>query len=258
MSIISTDDKLDILSVLKNFKTIALEEMDSVKLMDRTDKKFVFNRSLLPNILHQIETHYSVLEINNIILNRYETLYFDSPDFFLYNEHHRGKSSRYKVRSRKYVDSNLYFFEVKFKTNKGRTIKNRIKLKNIDTQLNDESLRFLQSVSPLNASNLQAKLWSNCTRITLVNIQSKERLTLDIDLQFKNETQEINLSNIVIAEVKQEKAFASTFVDLMRKEKIKEGSISKYCMAVASLFNDVKKNNFKQKLNTLNKINHDF
>jgi VTC domain len=249
--------KENIAAILGNYKTISLEEMDGVKLMDRTDKKFVFNRGRLDSLLTELQHDYLLLQINGVVFNRYETLYFDTHEFNLYHEHHRGKSSRYKVRARKYVDSNLNYFEVKFKNNKGRTIKNRIKLKEIENEIGAESSSFLKSVSPLNANNLHAKLWSNCTRITLVNKESKERLTIDIDLHFKNEKEEINLPNIVIAEVKQEKSSGSAFVDLMKKERIKEGSISKYCIAVVSLFNEVKKNNFKQKLITLNKINHD-
>jgi hypothetical protein len=251
-------NKENIAAVLSSYKTISLEEMDGVKLMDRTDKKFVFNRGRLDSLLTELQDDYLLLQINGVVFNRYETLYFDTNEFNLYHEHHRGKSSRYKVRARKYVDSNLHFFEVKFKNNKGRTIKNRIKLKEIENEIGAESSSFLKSISPLNANTLHPKLWSNCTRITLVNKKSKERLTIDIDLQFKNDKEEINLQNLVIAEVKQEKASGSTFVDLMKKERIKEGSISKYCIAVVSLFDEVKKNNFKQKLNTLNKINHDF
>ena len=50
-----------------------------------------------------------------------------SADFDLYHRHHIGRSNRFKVRSRRYVESDLCFFEVKYRNNKGRTIKNRIR-----------------------------------------------------------------------------------------------------------------------------------
>jgi len=112
--------------ILANFDPIMLEEMDSVKLMDRTDTKFVFSFDQLPGILEAIRPYYRALEISGTRVSKYETLYYDTDDFNLYQRHHCGKMNRYKIRSRKYVESDLHFFEVKYKNNKGRTINNRI------------------------------------------------------------------------------------------------------------------------------------
>jgi hypothetical protein len=242
-------------NILSTIEPITLNEMESVALMNRTDTKFIFRADLLPNYLKIINSDYRILDINGIRSSRYQTLYFDTPDFKMYMEHHRGKAGRYKVRHRIYSDSNLHFFEIKFKNNKGRTIKNRIKRKELKEIIDGKAKDLLLEYSNLVAESLVPKLWSNCSRITLVNKTSKERLTLDMDLQFKNDTTEKNLSNIVIAEVKQEKRSPSPFIKLMETQKIREGSISKYCFGVISLYNHLKKNNFKQKFLTINKIN---
>ncbi|MGQ0827239.1 MAG: polyphosphate polymerase domain-containing protein [Bacteroidota bacterium] len=230
--------------------------MESVALMNRTDTKFIFRADQLPAFLTIVMPEYRILNINNVRASRYETLYFDTPDFKLYKEHHRGRASRYKVRHRIYVDSNLHYFEIKFKNNKGRTIKNRIKRKELQKTIDGKSEELLKEYSNLAAQHLFPKLWSNCSRITLVNKQSKERLTLDIHLQFKNDLIEKNLSNIVIAEVKQEKYSPSPFIKLMKHFNIRTGSVSKYCLGAACLYDHVKKNNFKQKLLAINKINN--
>lgn len=83
-----------------------------------------------------------------------------------------------------------------------------------------------------------------------------ERLTLDINLQFKNDFYEKKLSNVVIAEVKQEKLSPSPFIKLMKKSGVRPGSISKYCFGVVFLYEQIKKNNFKPNLNIINKINN--
>ena len=44
--------------------------------------------------------------------------------------HQNKKLNRYKIRQREYLISDISFFEIKFKSNKGRTIKKRIKTKN--------------------------------------------------------------------------------------------------------------------------------
>src|SRR4051812_12077582 len=116
----------EVLHILREFSPITLEEMDEVKLQDRTDTKFVFAAKLLPSILEKLSKDCKVLEVNGIRLSRYETLYYDTDDFLLYNMHQNRRANRYKIRTRKYVESDLNFFEIKFKNNKGRTIKERV------------------------------------------------------------------------------------------------------------------------------------
>lgn len=241
-------------SILSSFEPITLSEMDSIALMNRTDTKFIFRYDRLEKMLAQISRYYRILDMNGVRTSRYETLYYDTPDFKMYLDHHRKKPQRYKIRHRIYVDSALHFFEIKYKNNKGRTIKSRVKKTEADFSINGNAEQLLREKTNFSAVNLYPKLWSNCSRITLANKFSKERLTLDLWLQFKNETLEKKFPDIVIAEVKQEKLSPSPFIDLMRKEKVRRGSFSKYCFGVVFLYNQVKKNNFKPKLLYLNKI----
>jgi len=241
-------------SILSNFSPITLKEMDNVKLMDRTDTKFVFTYQQLPTFLEQLKNDYRILEVECNRISRYESLYFDTKNFDLYHNHHRGKPGRFKIRFRKYVESNLHFFEVKFKNNKGRTIKNRVKQKQIEDSIKDDAKILLNDNTPLESSNLEAKIWVNYSRITFVNKYSPERVTIDIDLTFKNNEQNKTIDNLVIAEVKQDKAFTSAFIKLMKKHHLQEGSISKYCYGIISLFGKIKHNNFKPNLILIKKI----
>lgn len=238
---------------LEEFNPITLKEMDNVKLMDRTDTKYVFRLENLVAFLEEIKEDYRILEVNGHRISRYESLYFDTKNFDLYLSHHRGRPNRYKIRCRKYVESELHFFEVKFKNNKGRTIKNRVKQPQINTLIKDSAEILLLEKTPLNSCDLEAKLWVNYSRITLVNKNSPERVTIDINLNFKNDSNDKTIHNLVIAEVKQDKLVSSSFIKLMKKYHIREGSISKYCFGVLSLFT-IKHNNFKPNLNLLKKI----
>jgi hypothetical protein len=241
--------------ILKDFSPITLKEMDSVKLQDRIDTKFMFHEMQLPGILEKMKNEYFVLDVNGIRGNNYETLYFDTNDFRLYLNHHNGKVNRYKFRARKYVESNLHFFEVKFKSNKGRTIKERIKRPEIIKEIKDSSHDLVKDISNVDPDTLEAKLWVNYRRMTFVSKTSQERLTIDTNLTFIDNHQKVEMSNLVIAEVKQgsarEKSF---FVALMRENKIREKSISKYCLGVISLNKKIKKNNFKPTLIYLQKL----
>jgi hypothetical protein len=83
-----------------------------------------------------------------------------------------------------------------------------------------------------------------------------ERLTIDMDLHYRFGEKTAEFPNIVIAEVKQDRSQKSMFISLMMKNHIQQVSISKYCLGIATLVDQVKKNNFKVRLNYINKINH--
>lgn len=239
---------------LNQFDPITLEEMDGVKLMDRTDTKFTFNINELPSILEEAKNYYKILSVEGNRISRYKTLYFDTQDFDLYNEHHSGKLNRYKIRHRTYVESNIGFLEVKFKNNKGRTLKTRIKEIEVPELNTGKAFEFLKKSLPFDPMILLPKIWINYSRITFVNKTSAERLTLDLNLEFEKNGKKKNLDQLVIAEVKQDSKVASPFITIMRNKHIRQGSISKYCFGIASSYSEVKKNNFKQKLSNVKKI----
>ncbi len=225
--------------------------MDGVKLMNRTDTKFTFNLIQFENILEDISKNYRVLEIEGKRISGYKTLYYDTAKLNLYTKHHNGELNRYKIRHRTYVESKLGFLEVKFKNNKGRTVKNRIKKSEVPMNWEGESETFLNTLLPFEPQTLLPVLWVNYSRLTLVNMADAERLTIDLNLEFVNGKITKKLSNLVIAEVKQEKRKSSPFIKVMKKYHIREGSISKYCLGIALTCDTVKKNNFKEKLHTI-------
>lgn len=232
--------------LLNDFEPITLEEMDRVKLMDRVDMKFIFNEKDLPEILREVKNEYRALEVSGTRLSRYETLYYDTPDYDLYNKHHSGRLNRYKIRLRRYVESDLNFFEIKHKNMKARTIKTRIKKSAVDPEINGKYEEFLNSSANMKSDELIPKLWVNYTRITLVNKHEEERLTIDLDLEVKSEDgRSRKFDGLVIIEAKQSKPHKTAFVSQLRKRHIREGGMSKYCLAVFTLADNVKKNSFK-------------
>ena len=244
-------------NILSSFEPISLNQMDEVKLMNRKDTKFVFEYSLLNKVMEQIKAHYYVLDIDGIRLNAYRCLYFDTEDFKFYFEHHNGKKNRNKVRYREYIDSGLCFLEIKKKTNKGKTIKERIKVAKIPVRMTEEDNSFVQQIMGTD-DVLLPKHWNKFSRITLVNKHIKERLTIDLGITFEAEERQSQLDKIVIAEVKQEKVnYASTFMRVIKKHGVRPFRISKYCMATVSLFPLLKNNNFKPKFLKINKLKDD-
>lgn len=240
--------------ILTKIESIDLTQMEGVKLMDRTDTKFTFEFSKLSAVFNDIAPYYFVLDIESKRIFHYKTLYYDTEDLNLYTRHHNGHLNRYKIRHRTYLETNTAYLEVKFKSNKGRTVKERIKQASASSEWNTGEKKFLDSKLPFDPANLKPCLWVNYSRITLVNKKNAERVTIDLKLNFEHKQKQQYFNNLVIAEVKQEKKQESFFLETMKKLKIKEGSISKYCMGVVVMNHDVKRNNFKEKIQSLKHI----
>lgn len=242
--------------ILTGFTPISLEEMGRVKLMDRKDTKFVFMEDMLPLILQELQTEYSVLEINHKRAPRYQTDYYDTPEFYHFQQHHNKHLNRYKVRTRTYLDSNDSYFEIKFKNNHGRTIKERISIANGESGINERSRAFLHRKTLIEDSLLEHKLRVNYNRITLVHKQKAERVTIDFGLCYSNATDRRSYDRLIIAEVKQENKSRSPFSSLMRRNRIRRFSISKYCLGIITLYGHVRHNLLKPKLRYLNRLIH--
>lgn len=217
------------------------------------DSKYMFDLKRLPKLLTDCKEHYFVVSINGKRSSAYDTQYFDTEDYRLYNHHHSGKLNRYKIRQRTYIESDLSFLEVKFKDNKGRTTKDRVKLKTgtIDEKAKD----FLEKETPLKLAELQPSVKIFYNRITLVHKSLTERITIDVNLTVSKDGSSREFHNLIIAEVKQNKAASSEFTHMMRELRVKQGGMSKYCIGVSNLVEAVKKNNFKEKNNKINKLN---
>ena len=227
--------------------------MDSVKLLNRTDTKFVMTISQFEKLLPELRAHYKALEIKGKRSANYKTVYFDTPAYQYYLDHHNKRVNRYKVRMRSYVDSGLCFFEIKHKY-KGRTNKQRIRIDDFLLEFDHLTNKHLHSVIE-NAPELKPSIWNEFERITMVNNERKERLTFDIGLNFSWEGKKFGYDQIIIAEVKQEdNDRMAPCIQVFKANGIRQERISKYCIGMGILYPGLKSNNFKSKFLTLNKL----
>jgi hypothetical protein len=236
------------------FTPISLAEMDGVKLQDRTDTKYIFAGHELESVLHEMLISYRLLEVSGMRGTRYRSLYFDTPDLRHYQDHHNQRTFRSKVRFREYVGSGLAFFEVKRKTGTGRTDKARMQVNGIHAALSAEQQLFAQQATG-RTEDLRPTLWNHFTRYTFVHRDRPERLTMDVDLRFTIDGVERELGDIVVAELKQERADRSSpFAQIMRDRNIRPAGMSKYCIGMLLLKQPVKYNAFKEVLLKLDRL----
>jgi hypothetical protein len=238
---------------INSFDSLTLEELDKVKLLNRVDSKYVIHIKDFPMILGEIKSDYKVLEIESKRIHRYESLYFDTVDFDLYKYHHNDKQDRFKVRYRKYLDTSLCYFEIKYKEKGNRTNKIRAKRIDISTTLSEADIKMIEH-DLIKGEMLQEKVWVYFDRITIANNNFKERVTLDLNIRFDNKKIVKSFPELVVCEIKQEKSsYTSSVIKACTKRHYEQTGFSKYSTAIA-MMEAVKNNNFKPNFIKINKL----
>lgn len=238
---------------ISKFQAISLEQMDQVKLMNRTDRKYWFAREHLAQILVSVCQDYYILEVQGERNLPYATTYYDTACNQMYSNHHRGKRNRYKIRRRNYVSSQSSFLEVKFKSNKGRTIKVRRKSNYDNAGFDDKDREFITQKSPYSCDDLVKVLENGFNRLMLVSRAMNERCTIDSSLRFRSGGGEVHLDDLVIVEVKTDGRSHSAIIDALNQKRLRPSGFSKYCMGRSLTDNSLKQNNFKHKHRVIEK-----
>ncbi len=245
-------------TLITDFTTVTLKEMDAVKLMDRKDTKFVFTENELPLILERLKEQYHLLSMDHCVGIPYETVYYDTDDYLFFRHHHVKKLNRFKVRFRKYLNSGVVFFEVKHKTGNGMTKKQRMLKHDGALIMSDSIAEYFRLQTGMDASCLKPSLTIHFSRMTLVRFSPPERVTLDFNLSYQKNDERSDLQGIVIAEAKQERHAVSEFVNTMRTLHIRRGSISKYCLGLSMMVPGLKNHLFLRKIKRIKKLVYDY
>ena len=248
------DTRID--ELLTNLKPITLDEMKDIRLMNRTDTKFVTNKENLARLLELAQGKYYAQFNEGSKIANYMTTYWDTENHKFYLEHHNGRAPRQKVRVRTYMDSDITFLEIKTKNNHGRTKKKRVEVPSQQITGEGGNEEFLQERVHLGLSDIHPTVRNQFHRITLVNYEKTERLTIDYDVSFHNmETgRSADVGQLVIIELKRDGNVFSPVLDMLRQLRIKPSGFSKYCIGSVMTNDGLKQNNFRERMVTFSKL----
>lgn len=246
-------------AVLDTLSPIWLGEMDSIRLMNRIDTKFLTTERVLAGILEDAAARgYRALETEGTKISSYDSLYYDTPELQMFLDHHNRRLVRQKIRTRVYVGSGRTFLEIKRKNNHGRTKKKRTEICPEafgDFRLDPAATALLEQYSAIPAAAVSPALETVFRRITLVNAAMTERLTIDTALCFINHRtgREVSLQDAVIIELKQDGRAKSEMRDILLERRVKPVRVSKYCIGETLTDPDIKHNRFKPKIRLIEK-----
>lgn len=156
------------------------------ELQTRVDRKYLVRPEVFARLLDASGDGLRVLEIDGRRDFRYESVYFDTPDHASYRLAATGRRSKFKVRTRTYVDSGECMLEVKTEGGRGHTRKERMpyavahreRLDPTAAEFVAERVRL-----PGGVESLAPVLRTRYSRMTLVDPVSGTRVTCDARLE---------------------------------------------------------------------------
>lgn len=259
MAEFATYQSLNNLALWQEMGTITLEEMCSVKLMNRIDTKYVASEAMVMELLRQTAKYgYRAQVHGGVIAARYDTRYFDTESREMYVVHHNRQLTRQKIRTRHYEDGSATYLEVKNKNNRGRTKKKRIEIP-VDDLMdfvgNSEALSFIEPLARYNIKSLSPAIATRFVRITIVNPELTERITIDLNLEFTDLRSGATgkIDGMSIIEIKQDGNIRSKAKDILNTLRVKPMRISKYCLGTALTVEGIKRNRMIDKIRRIEK-----
>ncbi|MCD8032616.1 MAG: polyphosphate polymerase domain-containing protein [Bacteroides sp.] len=242
--------------ILSDYQSVTLREMQAVHLMNRIDTKYVVSVAQVYEFFRLARDRYRVQEIRQERMPHYHTLYWDTGNKAMFHAHQLGRRVREKIRMRTYVDTGISFLEVKNKTNKGRTDKKRMSVRRT-LGLSEEGVReFLDQYAWYRQEELSPHIENSFRRVTLVNQQMTERLTVDLGIGFHNVLtgNKISLDGLAVVEWKRDGLSPSPVREILRTLRIRPMGFSKYC--IGSVLTDpfLRHNRMKIRLRQLQRI----
>lgn len=230
---------------LQHFQPVTLEELNQkAAMLERSENKYIISVNQLHHLADELKKEFDILEIGEKRIFSYETIYFDDTKHICFVHHKQKKRQRFKVRTRKYIDSNVYFFEVKLKDTRGKTKKFRYKCTSehhgIMTQEAHSFLKdcFKKLYKRYHIPHLEPILSMSYSRMTLVAKKGQERMTIDFQLTFhKADSTAPHLTSpndFIIVETKSTngKGIADK---IFRSARIRSTSCSKFCVGTIAL-----------------------
>jgi hypothetical protein len=205
-------------------------------LLRRLDSKYMMPRERLAGLLRGLADRFVVLTAAGQPVARYVTVYFDTDQHTLLNDHLRGRRPRHKLRMRHYLDRELTTLEIKSRLPSGRTDKAQRAHLFGSNQLEGNALHWAGMTMGIRAP-LRAQAWSSCQRITLLHCRQPCRLTIDLNVALGSVAGARSLHQRVLIEFKRERSHAEPALSqALQAAGARRSSVSKY---VAAMLNGV-------------------
>jgi VTC domain len=155
------------------------------ELQTGVDRKYLLPAAVCTELIPRLARECAALEIDGHRAFRYSSTCFDTPDLLTFREYRQGRRRRFKIRTRAYLDSRVCMLELKLSGARGATDKRRMPYDIARrTEPTDEIGDFLEDgLLTAYRMNTPDALGSVATtgylRCTLVRLSAPGRVTFD-------------------------------------------------------------------------------
>ena len=239
-------------SAAHQLDAISLAEVLAVaELQSRVDRKYLVTPEQFHLLVRELRCDLRVLEIDGLRDFRYESVYFDTAGLAAYRHSATGRRSKFKVRTRTYLDSGECMLEVKTEGGRGETVKARMPYaiadrERLTVQAHDFVAQHLDGFA--DPADLSRVLRTCYSRMTLVDGAAGSRVTCDARLVCTTpDGAESVMDRYVLVEVKS-LGGATTVDRALWSIGERPVAISKYCVGLALVHPDLPANRWNRTL----------
>ncbi|GAA2179070.1 VTC domain-containing protein [Brooklawnia cerclae] len=243
---------------LARYGSVTLDEVvGGASLLTRVDRKYMMWRDEAERLLAGLPTGFRVLETDGQRLSTYESVYFDTPDLLSFRLAARSRPRRFKLRTRAYLDADAAYLEVKTRSTRRVTVKERM-CYGIDERHELTPLGRQYAVGTLAGAGvetarvgvLEPVVTTRYRRGTLLQPDGLSRATVDIDLSWQDaDAGTLTLGDVAIIETKSG-GHASALDRVLWAHGYRPESFSKYATGLAALHPGLPSNKWHRPLTT--------
>jgi hypothetical protein len=242
----------DLADLLGRFDPVGLDELTAAAdLQTRQDRKYLVPLAGLSSLVETLGPSTRILAIDELRRFRYRSTYFDTQRRQSYFDAARRRPSRFKVRTRHYVDTGHCMLEVKTRDRRGLTVKHREHCEPLEeADLSAAGRRFVESIAATvdAASHLTPALTVTYDRSTFLLAGSRVRVTIDTDLTWHGPNGRcLTLGPVALVETKTDGRLCVVDRSLW-KAGHRPTTISKYCTGLAALYPHLPSNKWNRVL----------
>jgi hypothetical protein len=193
-------------------REVGLDELNAAAaLLTRTDRKYVVGARELAPVLAAVTGAEEVraLSVDGRRISRYASTYFDTLDLAGWAASAHPRRRRWKVRTRLYADSDECWLELKTRTGRGATVKERRPYASDDRGRLDDAAtawlgeRFGAAGLTVRPADLVTTLSTSYDRATL--LLGDSRVTLDENLRWTVGDRTVAAGDVLVVETKSDR-----------------------------------------------------
>lgn len=240
--------------LLTSFEVVPLSSVIMSQFRSRTILKYLIRHESIQELLSSCKSRYKLLDRDGEVQSSVSLQYFDNPELSFFNDHVNGKLRRLKVRIKKWKNTGNQYWEICLRKTNGRIIRKKFPVNGENPD--DAFVTTLSKYTPVNPESLTKVLLAGFTRISLLDIDKTERITIDTNLVFAtpdNPEDIIEMNGLAIVEVRKKRSSESFVAAFLESNHIHKTGISKYCLGIALTNPKAKINNYKPVLRKIEK-----